>query len=118
MQHRRVIPAAESIANLRQAMVRQLLRKGHPKLPGSRDCTLDLGAPPAGPYAEVTAINERDYYAEANRGSDPVDEAEICRDGMTAYYQDHGWNRIDAHGGMVSATALNSFAGSIVVTDL
>lgn len=83
-----------------------------------RGNTFDLGAPPAGPYAEVTAINERDYYAEANRGSDPVDEAEICRDGMTAYYQDHGWNRIDAHGGMVSATALNSFAGSIVVTDL
>lgn len=79
----------------------------------------DLRAPPAGPYAEVTAINERDYYAEANKGSAPVDESQICRDGITAFYKDGGWVQIDAPGGMVSVTALASFAaGSIIVTDL
>ena len=78
----------------------------------------DLRAPPAGPYAEVTAINERDYHAEPNMGSATVDESQICRDGITAFYKDHGWVQIDAPGGMVSAAALTSFAGNIVVTDL
>jgi len=91
-------------------------------VPASSDGRVfDLGAPPAGPYAEVTAINERDYYAEANKGHGTVDEAQICRDGITAFYQnsqDPAWIQVDAPGGIVSATALTSFAGNIIVTDL
>ena len=76
----------------------------------------DLGEPP---YARVYAINERDYYVEANRGSAEIDEAELCRLGGEAYYKDGGWQQVRVQQGMVvSATALTSFAGKIDVIDL
>ena len=80
------------------------------------DGMCDLGEPP---YARVYAINERDYYLEANRGSAQIDEADLCGLGGEAYYKDGGWQQVRVQQGMVvSATALTSFSGSIDVIDL
>jgi hypothetical protein len=62
-----------------------------------------------GEHIRVQAINERDYYTEANRGSAQIDEADLCRRGEEAYYKDSV---------LVSATALTSFAGSVDVIDI
>ena len=76
----------------------------------------DLGEPP---YARVTAIEQRDYYRNPNSGPD-LSEARMCRTGQISYYyQDPDWQQVQVPNGIiVSATALSSFAGSIIITDL
>lgn len=79
----------------------------------------DLGPSPS---PHIYAINERDYHLEANAGSATVDETTLCHRGGRAFFQDRGWQEINmphrAPGGIVSATAIMSFAGSAVVTEL
>ena len=76
----------------------------------------DLGEPA---YARVTAINEREYHIDKNSGSAEIDEADLCMRGGSAFYRQQGWQEVRVpQGVLVSATALTSFAGSIVVTDL
>lgn len=78
--------------------------------------SIDLGEPP---YGEVTAIREREYRTEANGGADTVSEADMCRSGGAYYYHSYGWRQVNVPRGMlVSATALSSFAGSIVIRDV
>lgn len=81
---------------------------------------MDLGEPA---YGRVSAINERDYRREPRRRGEQVSEARMCENGGTYYYRRGGyrgrWSKVEVPKGMlVSATALSSFAGSIVVTDL
>lgn len=76
----------------------------------------DLGQPP---YARVTAINEQEHHIEANNGSAIIDESALCERGGTAYYRDSGWHEVNVRQGIiVSATALTSFASSIVITEV
>jgi hypothetical protein len=82
---------------------------------------MDLGEPA---YGRVSAINEREYRIRPQRRADAVSEARMCESGGTYYYQQKSgfrgrWRQVEVPKGMlVSATALSSFAGSIVVTDL
>ena len=84
---------------------------------GSRGGLHDLGEPA---YAHVTAINEREYHVDSDMSSAELDEAVLCQRGGTAHYREGGSiQKIEMRpGGLVSATALTSFAGNIVVTDL
>lgn len=76
----------------------------------------DLGEPA---YARVSAINEREYHLENNEGSAEIEEADLCMRGGSAFYRDRGWHEVRVQQGvLVSATALTSFVGGIVVTDL
>lgn len=69
---------------------------------------IDLG--PSG-YGEVTAITERDYYREPNRGAAEMSEQEMCEEGQTAYFRSIGWKSKQApQGWLVSADHLSSFA--------
>ena len=83
---------------------------------GGNSGKYDLGEPP---YAQVTAINDRDYYHNPNFGPD-LSEARMCQTGQISYYyQDPDWQQVQVPKGiLVSATALSSFAGSIYITDL
>ena len=82
----------------------------------------DLGDPASG---HLTAINERNYRVEPRRRATKIDESNMCMRGGT-YYSRHrnssgrrSWRSVDVpRGVLVSATALASFAGSIIVTDL
>lgn len=77
----------------------------------------DLGEPA---YARVTAIHERDYRYRPRWRASGVSEAEMCQNGGTYYYRT-GWSWNEAKvskGVLVSATALSSFAGDIVISDL
>lgn len=82
---------------------------------------MDLGEPA---YGRVTAIRDRDYRTKPRHRADRVSEARMCKSGGTYYYRvkTHDgprWRKVDVPKGMlVSATALSSFAGNIVVTDL
>ena len=86
----------------------------------------DLGEPASG---HVTAINERDYRVQPRRRAGRIDESTMCARGGSYYYRDRGapatngapknWRRVDVKRGvLVSATAMTSFAGSMIVTDL
>lgn len=82
---------------------------------GSGD-VFDLGPTPS---AHITAINEREWHVEANRGSDEIDETALCERGGPAFYRDHGWHEENVPPGViVSATALMSFATSISITEV
>ena len=82
---------------------------------------MDLGEPA---YGRVSAIRDRDYRMQPRRRAEQVSEARMCDSGGTYYYRvktyyGPRWRQVDVPKGMlVSATALSSFAGSIVVTDL
>ena len=103
----------------------------------------DLGEPARG---TVYAINERDYRAMPRTDAPKISEARACLEDRTVYYldernswltewqssdsdDDHGdglnfvykrnWKRARVPRGMlVSATALSSFAGNIIVRDI
>lgn len=77
----------------------------------------DMGEPA---YARVTAINEREYRYAPDHGSTAYDETALCeRGGKAFYYKDAKWQDVQVNKGMmVSATAMTSFAGNIVVTDI
>ncbi len=85
----------------------------------------DLGEPASG---HVTAINERDYRVSPRRRAGRVDESTMCMRGGNYYYRDRQytgygykrtWREVKvSRGVLVSATAMTSFAGSIIVTDL
>ena len=105
----------------------------------------DLGEPAS---ADVIALNNRDYRVFPSRYAPRIGEARACQEGRTVYYvstRESGsdsyfstsstvdgqtgdgyhyyyrrrWKRLDVpRGVLVSATALSSFAGSIVVHDL
>lgn len=82
----------------------------------------DLGEPA---YGRVSAIRDRDYRVAPYRRAERVSEARMCESGGTYYYRTRSywygrrWNQVQVRKGvLVSATALTSFAGSIVVTDL
>lgn len=78
----------------------------------------DLGEPP---YARVSIIEERDYRVRPWRRADGIGEAEMCEKGGTYYYKNRfgHWRDADVpRGVLVSATALTSFAGDIVINDL
>ena len=102
---------------------------------GTHGRAYDLGEPA---YGRVGAINERDYYLKTRRGVRRVHESEMCRRGGTYYYlegdpsashtlasadtsygQNDAWQPVKVKRGvLVSATALSSFAGSIVYKDI
>lgn len=81
----------------------------------------DLGDPP---YAHVNAINDRDHRLEPHRNAAAISEADMCRNGPGPYYYPSStnwgqWSEVHVKQGViVSATALSSFAGSVVITDL
>jgi hypothetical protein len=78
----------------------------------------DLGEQP---YGRVSAINDRDYRDRPRWHSNRVSEAQMCKNGGRYYYkrQWSGWTETRVpRGVLVSATALTSFAGDIVITDL
>jgi len=78
----------------------------------------DLNDPPS---AHLTAIHNRDHRRAPHRSAARVREATMCREGGPFYHKPWGrrWQEVHVRQGvLVSATALTSFAGSIVVTDL
>ena len=84
----------------------------------------DLGEPA---YGRVSAIRERDYRRLPSGRSDRISEAQMCQRGGTYYYYNRyggssywgRWRKVKVKQGvLVSATALSSFAGSVVVNDL
>ena len=77
----------------------------------------DLGDPA---YARVSAINDRDYRRRPRNQADRVSESRMCNEGGTFYFKDgRRWQERSVPRGMlVSATALSSFSGDIVITDL
>ena len=78
----------------------------------------DLNDPPS---ASITAIHDRDHRRAPNRSADQVRESTMCTEGGVYYHKPWGgrWQEVHVKQGvLVSATALTSFAGSIVVTDL
>lgn len=82
----------------------------------------DLGEPA---YGRVSAIRDRNYRRAPHRRAERVSETRMCESGGTYYYRSGSswygrrWNQVEVKKGvLVSATALSSFAGSIVVTDL
>ncbi len=83
----------------------------------------DLGEPASG---HVVAINERDYRVRPRRRASRIDESSMCMRGGTYYYRNRsssggtkGWQQVNvSRGVLVSATAVSSFAGNIIITDL
>ncbi len=77
----------------------------------------DLGEPPSG---QVTAIpTDRTYYTQANAGSQRATGLQMCQQGGDFYYQSSGWKKVNVpRGGLVSSTALTSFAGRITVREI
>ena len=78
-------------------------------------------------YGRVSAIRERDYKRAPYRRAEPVGEEQMCERGGSYYYRDRSyswskwgrWREVNVRQGvLVSATALTSFTGNIVVTDL
>jgi hypothetical protein len=71
--------------------------------------------------AHINAIRDRDHRRAPNWGAPSVRESTMCHEGGTFYHKPWGsrWQEVNVRQGViVSATALTSFAGSIVVTDL
>ncbi len=79
----------------------------------------DLGEPAS---AQVTAIpTDRTYYTQSNSGqnSQKVTGLQMCQTGGDFYYQSSGWKKVSVpRGGLVSATALASFAGRVTVREI
>lgn len=88
--------------------------------PADGSATLyDMGEPA---FGSISAINDRDFQTYPFGFGKPISEARMCERGGTYYYRSGSrwqWRRVSVRKGvLVSATALSSFAGNIVVTDL
>lgn len=76
------------------------------------DGRVDLGESPT--YGYVNEIPERDYFSEANAGSDPISEAQMCLEGKTGYFNNMGFRGVTPDKGwLVSMDSLNSFGDAI-----
>jgi hypothetical protein len=78
---------------------------------------VDLGTPARG---RLTAIRDRDFRVDDQWSAAQVAESTMCKNGGDYYYRaSWGWKKVSVPKGMlVSATALSSFAGSIIVTEI